>query len=124
MKNILRAFLPFAVLLMGVAPLIAAGTLTIDSPTSLFINPREGGPIQKAAQDLASDLQKVFGRPVQVVHDPSQAHATSLWISDPFDRPEGVAKPSRWERLHIQAVNHPWPGSPAVRAVVLGVCRR
>ena len=100
-------------------PLGAAEPLRIDSNTSLFVSPHAPGPVQKAAQDLASDLQKVFGRPVAIVNDPAKAHATTLWISSGTDLPAGVQKPSGWEKLHIQAVNHSNPGSPTVHAVVL-----
>ena len=103
----------------GSTPLAAAGTFTIDSNTSIYVNPSEPGPVQKAAQDLAGDMQKVFGRPAQIVHDPANAHATTLWISSGSALPRGVTKPSGWERLRIQAVDRPAAGSPAVHAVVL-----
>ena len=119
LKPIVRASLIFAVLLAFAGPMAAAGTFRIDSSTSLYINAQEPGPVQKATRDLARDLQKVFGVPFRIVHIPGQAHATTLWISDRFNLPKGVAKPSGWERLHIQAVNHPLSGSPAVHAVVL-----
>ena len=117
-KANLKALLPFAALLICAAPLVA-GTLTIDSNTSLYINPSEPGPIQKAAQDLAGDMQKVFGRPVRIAHDPAKAHATTIWISSNANLPAGVQRPTGWEELHIQVVNHPGAGSPAVHAVVL-----
>ncbi|MEJ2010077.1 MAG: glycosyl hydrolase 115 family protein [Acidobacteriota bacterium] len=106
-------------LALGLFAVPAFSQIAVTPQTTVFIDSREPGPVQKAARDLSSDLQKVFGSPVRIVHDPSKAHATTLWISDQFDLPEGVARPSGWERLHIQAVNHPRPGSPAVHAVVL-----
>jgi hypothetical protein len=118
MKADLKALLPLAVLLCA-APLAAAGTFNIDSNTSLFVSPNAAAPVQKAAQDLAGDMEKVFGSPVQIVHNPAQAHATTLWISNGSNLPQGVTKPSGWERLHLQAVNHPAAGSPAAHAVVL-----
>ncbi|HXH48370.1 MAG TPA: glycosyl hydrolase 115 family protein, partial [Terriglobia bacterium] len=113
-----KIFVPLALLLMSM-PLVAAGNFKIDANTSLFVAPREPGPVQKAAQDLAGDLQKVFGSPVQIVHDPAKTRATTLWISSGSGLPPGVARPSGWEQLHILAVNHPIPGSPAVHAMVL-----
>lgn len=107
-------------MLMACNTLLAgAGTFKIDSSTSLFIDAREPGPVQKAAQDLAGDLQKVFGSPVRIIHDPAQVHSTTLWISDKFDLPQEAAKPSGWEKLHIQAIDHPLAGSPAAHALVL-----
>lgn len=107
-------------MLMACNTLLAgAGTFKIDSSTSLFIDAREPGPVQKAAQDLAGDLQKVFGSPVRIIHDPAQVHSTTLWISDKFDLPQEAAQPSGWEKLHIQAIDHPLAGSPAAHALVL-----
>jgi hypothetical protein len=116
-KANLKLFLPF-VLLVCTAPL-AAGTFKIDSNTSLLISPSEPGPVRMAAQDLASDMQKVLGSPIKVVRDPAKAHATTLWISSGASLPAAVKKPSGWEELHIQVVDHPGLGSPAVHAVVL-----
>jgi len=119
-KWVLKTLLSlFAFLLVCAAPLPAAGTFAIDANTNIYVNPSQPGPVQKAAQDLASDMRKVFGRPVQIVHDPARAHATTLWISSGSGLPAGVQKPSGWEKLHIQVVNHPGAGSPAVHAVVL-----
>ena len=118
MKSNLKTFLTFAVLLMCAAPL-AAGTFAINANTSVFISPNEPGPVQKAAQDLAGDMQKVFGSPVQIIHDSEKVHATTIWISSGDGLPAGVVKPSGWEELHIQAVNHPGAGAAAFHAVVL-----
>ncbi|HLH52629.1 MAG TPA: glycosyl hydrolase 115 family protein [Verrucomicrobiae bacterium] len=107
------------VLTMGLFVTHALGQVVITRQTSVFINARESAPIQKAAQDLANDMQNVFGVPVRIVHDPAQAHSTTIWISDRFDLPARVEKPSGWEKLHIQAVEHPLPGSPAAHAIVL-----
>ena len=103
---------------MCAAPL-AAGTFAINANTSVFISPNEPGPVQKAAQDLAGDMQKVFGSPVQIIHDSEKVHATTIWISSGDGLPAGVVKPSGWEELHIQAVNHPGAGAAAFHAVVL-----
>jgi Glycosyl hydrolase family 115 len=118
-KAYLKALFPIAVVLLCAWPLAAAGTFAIDSNTSLFINANEPGPIQKAAQDLAGDLDRVLGSPVRIVHDPAQAHATTIWISNGSDLPAGVKKPSGWEKLHIQVVKHPAAGSPVAQALVL-----
>ena len=97
MKVIQKALLSLiAVLLVCAAPLVAAGTFAIDSSTSLFVSPDEPVPIQKAAQDLASDMQKVFGSPVQIVHDPAKAHATTIWISSGAGLPAGEAFHITW----------------------------
>ena len=90
-------------LTMGLFVTHALGQVVITRQASVFINPRESAPIQKAAQDLASDMQNVFGAPVRIIHDPAQAHSTTIWISDRFDLPASVKKPSGWEKLHIQA---------------------
>ena len=112
-------YLGTAALSLGLFAAPILGQVVVTRQASVFVNSREPVPIQKAAQDLANDMQSVFGTPVDIVHDPARAHATTIWISDRFDLPAGVEKPSGWEKLHIQAVDHPLPGSSAVHAVVL-----
>lgn len=93
--------------------------ITVDARTALFVDAREPAPIQLAARDLASDLGKVFGRPVRIVHQPLEASRVVIWVAFDGDLPQGAERPSGWERLSIQAVSDPWPGSPTKQAIVL-----
>ncbi|MDE3179411.1 MAG: glycosyl hydrolase 115 family protein, partial [Acidobacteriota bacterium] len=97
----------------------AFARVTVNSKTSIFIDAREPGPIQLAAKDLASDLQKVFGHPVRIVHEPSAASPVTLWIAFNHDLPKSVTRPAGWEQFRIQAVVNPWPGSPVRQGIVL-----
>ena len=68
-----RAIALFAILhIMAVG---ARAQVAINSATTLLIDRNEPGPVQKAASDLASDMEKVFGAPVRVVHRPADAKA-------------------------------------------------
>jgi len=97
----------------------ALAQISLNSRTTVLIDPREPGPIQMAARDLGSDLGKVFGGPVRFAHQRSQAGRLTICIAFDYNLPGGVAKPSGWERLEIRSVINPWPGSPAHRAVIL-----
>jgi hypothetical protein len=106
-------------LLFLALPAAALQHVTITPQTTVFIDQREAGPLQKTANDLAGDLSAVFGTKIHVIHNVAQARPTTIWISSQYELPKAVQKPSGWERLHIQAVEHPWPGSPALHAIVL-----
>ena len=100
-------------------PSAGASRIIITSRANIFIDAREPQPVQRAAQDLAKDFGKVFGKPAEIVHDPNWASRTTLWISDEYNLPAGVQKPSGWERLSIQAATNPWPNPPAGQGIVL-----
>lgn len=105
---------------IGVIAPAAWGQMTIDAHTTLLIDAREPGPIQRAAQDLASDMTKVFGAAPRVVHRPSDAPATTICIAFDANLPASATKPSGWETLRIvEARNPAWPNSPARHVLVL-----
>jgi hypothetical protein len=93
--------------------------VAINSATTLLIDSNEPAPVQKAARDLASDMEKVFGARVQVVHRPADAKATTLWIGLKGELPKGIERPLGWEILTLQAVRNPLPASPIRQAIVL-----
>jgi hypothetical protein len=98
----------------------ARGQITIDSGTTLLIDSHEPTPIQKAAQDLAADMAKVFGTAPRWAHQPSEASATTICIAFSANLPQADMKPSGWEVLRIQEASNPaWLGSPAQHVVVL-----
>ena len=81
--------------------------MTIDSHTTLLIDPHEPPAIQKAAQDLAADMTKVFGTAPHMAHRPSEATATLICIAFTANLPGTMVKPSGWEVLRIQDVVNP-----------------
>jgi len=93
--------------------------VVIDAGASVLIDPREPGPIQKAARDLVSDMQAVFGKPVRLVDDRADASATAIVIAFSHNLPRSVTKPAGWEVLHLKAAANPWPGSPVRHGIVL-----
>lgn len=98
---------------------LALASVTVNSRTTVYVDPREPQPIQLAARDLASDLQRVFGRSAGIVREPSEVSGVTLWVAFKGDLPKGVMRPTGWEKLQIQSVANPWPGSPARQAIVL-----
>src|SRR5208282_1831489 len=117
MINSKRTALILIILLFDPA---ARGQTTIDSHTTLLIDPHEPAPIQKAAQDLAADMTKVFGTPPRWAHRPSEASTTTICIAFSANLPNAEMKPSGWEALRIQEAPNPaWPGSPAQHVLVL-----
>lgn len=115
----IRRLLILVCLLEVFCPGGALASITLDTRTALFVDAREPAPIQLAARDLASDLEKVLGRPARIVHQPSEASPVVIWVACDGDLPKGVERPSGWEKLSMQAVSDPWPGSPAKQAIVL-----
>ncbi len=107
-----------AILLIQLSP-VASARVLIDARTTIFVSEGEPGAIQRAARDLASDCKAVFGQPVRIVHDPAATSPSTIWIASDQFLPKEIARPSGWERLLIQSVAKPWPGSPSREAVVL-----
>jgi hypothetical protein len=93
--------------------------IKLDARTTLFVDPAAPAAVQRAALDLASDWNKVFGQPIRVVNDPKKAGATTVWVTLDGSAPQSLQAPSGWEQLSIQAIGNPWPGSPARQAIVL-----
>jgi hypothetical protein len=117
MMNLKRSALILSIFLFAPA---ARGQMTIDSHTTLLIDPHEPVPIQKAAQDLAADMAKVLGTAPRWAHRPSEASATTICITSSANLPQADMKPSGWEVLRIQEAPNPaWPGSPAQHVLVL-----
>ncbi|MEK7404340.1 MAG: glycosyl hydrolase 115 family protein [Acidobacteriota bacterium] len=104
---------------LALAARMLGASVVVDSSTTLLIDAGEPGPVQRAARDLAADMEKVFGRPVRVVHQRAEAAATTICVALAHNLPGAVAKPSGWEVLRIQAVRDPWPASKVRQAVVL-----
>jgi hypothetical protein len=107
------------IFLLGLVPCAALAQITLNSRTTVLIDPREPGPIQMAAKDLGSDLSKVFGNPVRFVRQPSETGPVTICVAFNYNLPQAVPKASGWERLHIQSASNPWPGSPAHQAIIL-----
>ncbi len=60
-------FLLAGLLMVFAGPAAAQNALTIDAKTAIVESPNASGPVKRAADDLASDMAKVFGARPQIV---------------------------------------------------------
>ncbi len=67
------------------------GTIVIDSTVTILVSPAAPGPVQLAAQDLADDVQAVFGTRPKLVHRPEDAARTAIVIAVPENFPGALA---------------------------------
>lgn len=111
--------MPKTGLLFLLAAALCPAEVLLTPSSSVLIDPGEPGPIQKAARDLARDLEAVFGKPVRVVHSPAEASPLTIAIAFRHNLPASVQRPSGWESFSIKLADSPWPNSPARRALVL-----
>ncbi len=98
---------------------LASARVLVDARTTIFVDAHEPLPIQKAVNDLASDWKAVFGKPARIVNDPASVSGTTLWVAFSGPLPNGVTRPSGWERLLIQNVSRPSAPARASDAIVL-----
>ncbi len=75
-----RSILAFAGLLLAAGPAVAQSGITIDADTVIVEAANAPGPVKKAADDLASDMEKVFGRRPQII---SSSNAPAIEIAAP-----------------------------------------
>jgi len=69
-----------AVGLLAIGPATAQGGLTIDANTVIVERADAPGPVKKAVEDLASDMEKVLGKRPQIV---AQAAGPAIEIAAP-----------------------------------------
>ncbi|HEX4635676.1 MAG TPA: glycosyl hydrolase 115 family protein [Rhizomicrobium sp.] len=74
-----RKFLVLACMLLA-GPAVAQTGLTINANTAIVERPDAPGPVKKAADDLAADMEKLFGKRPQIV---SQASGPAIEIAAP-----------------------------------------
>jgi hypothetical protein len=84
--------------LAGVAA--AQGQVAVDSSVVLLVGAEESGPVGQAAEDLARDFEKVFGKKPAIVHDARRAAPVTIVIETM--KPGGSARP---ESFSIAAKN-------------------
>ena len=118
----MRHISSLVVLCLGLALQVraAAPQVAIDGNVSLLVVSEEPEPITAAAEDLASDLEKVFGKKPAIVHSPTAAAVTILiGFRSPLAgrlRPSSVTQP---EAFSISVVDAPWRSREGSKAVVL-----
>jgi len=77
MRHRILGVLAFALL---AGPAAAQGGLTINAETVIVERPDAPGPVRKAAEDLAADMEKVFGKRPQIA---AQASGPAIEIAAP-----------------------------------------
>jgi hypothetical protein len=78
----------------GVAAQTAAKTpdasVLINSNASIVVGSKEPGPVKKAAEDLQSDFEKVFGSKPRIVPSLADARGTAILIGERAKLPEAL----------------------------------
>jgi hypothetical protein len=87
----------------------------------LLTAPEEPGPVAEAAQDLAGDLEKVFGRRPRIAHRPQDAGPVTVLIGfkSPLVaqiRPGTTMEP---ESFSISVAEANWSPGPAAKVILL-----
>jgi hypothetical protein len=59
----------------------SAAPVTIDATTTIVVGPDQPGPVTAAAKDLASDMEKVFGRAPRIVARREDAPGTAVVVT-------------------------------------------
>lgn len=100
--------------------------VVLNGTVTLLEAPNEPGPIQLAAQDLASDFQKVFGQRPRIVTERALAGPTTIWIGVAAQipesmRPSGLSAPESFT-ISVHRTNR--NGHPASTIVLAGVDMR
>ena len=90
------ASLSLSLLLCGSSAAYAAtangSDIALDGHATIYVGPDQPGPVLLAAQDLASDMQKVFGAAPKIVRTPQDAAPVTIVVGDdlsgaPADHP-------------------------------------
>lgn len=91
--------------------------LLIDSSVTIVLNDGEPEPVAKAAQDLQSDLGKVFGKQPRIVHGAPTPGAASIFIAEESKVPENmrVGELTEPESFSISVVPNGRSGTTSVR---------
>lgn len=66
------------------------GTFTVDAGTAIFVASEEPQSVQRAAQDLADDFGKVFGKKPRITHNPEALRSASIVIGAKSSLPHTV----------------------------------
>lgn len=88
-------------LLLLAACLPGHAATVIDSNTTLVVSSREPGPVLKAADDLARDLEAVFGRRLKRA-ERSPGHGPAIVVALKENTPPGLDRPQQEEALLVE----------------------
>jgi hypothetical protein len=91
---VMRWQLGFLVAMFALGGVVWAqgGTVAVDGGVRILCGPEVAGPVREAANDLAGDMEKVFGvRPRMVTHW-EDAGAVTLVVGEYGQLPEGLRR--------------------------------
>lgn len=97
------------------------GVLGLDANVTILESPDTPGPIQKAAQDLSTDFEKVLGRRLRIVNREEDAGAVTILVGELSKlpgamRPAGLTAP---ESFSISVTSGNWNKTPTNKVVLL-----
>ena len=97
------------------------GFITLDSTVTILESPDAPLPIQEAAEDLATDFEKVMGRKPRIVHREEEAGPVTIIIGEQSKIPEDVrpAALSNAESFSISISKANWGKTQPSQVVVL-----
>jgi hypothetical protein len=67
---------------LSALPQAASRAITLDGDATILVDSQQPVPVQRAAQDLASDMQKVFGHAPRIVSTEQEAGPVSIVLGD------------------------------------------
>ncbi len=67
---------------VGARAQVAPPGITLDGSATILVDASQPTPVRRAAQDLASDMEKVFGTAPRIVSSADQAGAVSIVLGD------------------------------------------
>jgi Glycosyl hydrolase family 115 len=99
---------------------VSAAAVNLGPEITILESPEEAGPIQEAAEDLASDFQKVLGQRPRIVGRRQDAGPVTLFIGERHEIPESMrpAGTTALESFSISVHAAEWNGR-ATKVVVL-----
>ena len=99
----------------------AASAAVLDSRVTILESPNEPMPIQRAAADLASDLEKVLGKEPKIVSRNQDAGPMTILIGERSEIPQSMRPPGLTapESFSISVAAASWSANHPGKAVVL-----
>lgn len=110
----------------GNARSVGPNAVIVNGSVTILEAPDEAGPIQLAAEDLASDFQKVFGQRPRIITQRDQAGSTTILIGAPTEIRAAMVPPKLGgsESFLISVHKADWNGRPTNVILLAGADMR
>lgn len=63
-------------------PAVATGNISLDGNVTILVDPKQPVPVERAAEDLASDMRKVFGKAPKIVSSQQDVGPVTIIVGD------------------------------------------